>query len=192
MFKMLFTRSQSRKTSMSTPLNAKGHPTIGMICPRPAPKMVVNPYISQCDTLEKTAEMFEVVTEMAYYIIECDSTDCKRWVAEIYRKLFDFVNRDMKPTFDEIDAMLLVCRILLERKMKDEVAEFILNCPDKFLLTYVNNSESSPTAFYKLRKLGLENICNYLLPHVHNTKLGTWNERINTHIHGNVSFECDY
>lgn len=189
---MTTTRSQSRKT---VSLNAKGHPTIGMICPISAPKSVVNPYISQCDTLEKTAEMFEMMTGVIDNIInpsKRDSTDCERWVDEIYRKLFDFVSRDMKPTFDEIDAMLLICRILLERKMKDEVAEFILNCPNKFLLTYVNNSESSPTAFYKLRKLGLENICNYLLPHVHHTKLGTWNERRNTHIRGNVSFECDY
>ncbi len=88
--------------------------------------------------------------------------------------------------------MLLVCRVLLDYRMKDEIAEFILNCPNKFLLTYANNSERSPAVFAKLRDIGLENICNYLLPYVHYTKLGTWNERRNTHIRGNINFECDY
>jgi hypothetical protein len=189
---MTVTRSQLRKP---VPLNAKGHPTVGMLRPRPAPKLVVNPYISQCDSLKNTAEMFEMITEMTNYVIERakrDSANYDNWTDEIFRKLFDFVDRDMEPTFDEIDAMLLVCNILLERKMKDEMTEFILNCPSKFLLTYANNSERSPAVFTKLRSLGLENICNYLLPYVHYTKLGTWNERRNTHVRGNVSFECSY
>jgi len=167
-------RYQSRKSSMTIPLNAKGRPTVGMLCPRPTPKLVVNPYISHCTSLEETAEMFKMITEMTDYIIERakrDSTDCVSWTHEIFRKLFDFVDRDMEPTFNEIDAMLLVCHILLERKMKDEMVEFILNCPRKFLLTYANNSERSQAVFTKLRSLGLEHICNYLLPYVHYTKL---------------------
>ena len=189
------TRSQSRKTTSSIPLNANGHPTVGMLRPKSTPKLVVNPYISECTSLEKTAEMFEMMIETTEYVIERskhDSTKYERWTDEIYRKLFDFVNRDMEPTFDEIDAILLVCRILLDRNMKTEIAEFILNCPDKFLLTYANNSERSPAVFSKLKRLGLNNICNYMLPFVHYTKLGTWNERVNSHVRGNVSFECRF
>jgi hypothetical protein len=195
MFAQMFRRSQSKVTSTDIPLNAKGHPTIGMLRPKPAAKPVFNPYILECDSLEKTADMFAMVKNIDEFVVErakYDSKNYENWSVEIYRKLFDFVDRNMEPTFDEIDAMLLVCRVLLDHQMKYEIAEFILNCPDKFLLTYANNSERSPTVFAKLRNLGLENICNYLLPYVHYTKLGTWNERRNTHVRGNINFECNF
>jgi hypothetical protein len=194
-FAKMFTRSQGKITSTDMPLNAKGYPTIGMLRPKIVPKTVVNPYISRCNSLEETAEMFETITEMTRYVIEGtkrDSANYENWSVEIYTKLFDYIDRDMDPTFDEIDAMLLVCRILLEHEMKDEITEFILNCPDKFLLTYANNSERSPAVFAKLRSLGLNNICKYMLPYVHYTKLGTWNERRNIHVRGNINFECSF
>lgn len=190
----MLTHSQSRNSTMSIPLNAKGHPTVGMLCPRSITKSVVNPYISECDSLENTAEIFKSINEMDNYVIETEkhnNTNYKQLIDEIYKKIFDFVDRDMNPTFEEIDAMLLVCSILLERRMKNKIEEFILNCPDKFLLTYANNSERTPTVFRKLRELGLEHICSYLLPHVHYTKLGIWNERKNTHTRENVIFDDD-
>ena len=192
---MVSTRSQAKRKPSIIPLNAKGHPSVGMLCPKPLPKLLVNPYISRCNSLEETAEIFETITEMINYVIvraKHDSTNYENWSIEIYRKLFDFVHRDMEPNFDEIDAMLLVCRVLLKYEMKDKIVEFILNCPDKFLITYVNNSERSPAIFSKLHNLGLDNICNHMMPYVHYTKLGTWNERRNTHVRGNINFECNF
>jgi hypothetical protein len=172
-------------------LNKKGYPTIGLLCPT----LEVNPYIVDCDTLENTAKTFVITIEITYGVANLSKQErnkYQKWTDEIYRKLFDFINRDMKPTFDGIDIMLLVSRILLERNMKTEIAEFILNCPNKFLLTYANNSEQSPFDFIKLRRLGLNNICKYLLTFVHYTKLNTWNERINSHVRGNLRFECKF
>jgi len=76
--------------------------------------------------------------------------------------------------------------------MQLEIARFIVNCPDKFLITYTNNSERSPLMFSKLRDLGLNFICKYLMQYVHWTKLGTWNERLNTHIRGNIDFKNSF
>jgi hypothetical protein len=94
----------------------------------------------------------------------------------------------MNPTFDEIDAILNVCEILLVNKMKLEIEQFILNCPDKFLITYANNSVSSPLMFSRLHRMGLDSICNYLAPYIHYTKIQTWNERLNTPIRGENNF----
>jgi hypothetical protein len=145
-----------------------------------SPINTVNPYISSCVDLETTALQLLTVTRLGEYGKSNDTHDL--WFKEIYTKLYDYVNRDMKPTFDEIDAMLSVCRIILSRDMKDEIAEFILNCPEKFLLAYANNSETSEWVFEQLSELGLNNICGYLLQYVHSSKFSTWNERMNVHI----------
>ena len=200
-FKMVRTRSQVNK---SNALNGKGYPTMGMLCPKSQHKKGTNPYISECDSLEKTAEIFILIIKITINlrypvprrdpfietenIYNLDADDCIRFTREIFRKLFDFVCRDMNPTFDEIDAMLKVCEILLVNKMKLEMSEFILNCPDKFLITYANNSESSPLMFSKLHRMGLDSICNYLAPYIHYTKIQTWNERLNTPIRRENNF----
>ena len=65
-----------------------------------------------------------------------------------------------------MNDMLLICRYLLKHQMKIEIQEFIFNCPEEFLYTYSNNSERKGIIFYELRKLGLKNLCDYLLPYV--------------------------
>jgi len=151
--------------------------------------------IENYDSLEKVAKLFEYITNLLNDIVSKGETSieyyefCKKLA---YVKIYDFIHISMNPTFEEIDAMLKICNTLLKNNQKHETMEFILNCPEKFLLTLVNNSESSPYVFYKLEKLGLENICNYLMPFVHETKLGTWNERKNAHIRGNLNFEHQY
>ena len=133
------------------------------------------------------------MTEIIHYLTERGKRDTRQmedWCEEVYQKLYDYVNRAMQPTFDEIDAMLLVCRVLIENNMKDRVQEFILNCPKKFIITYSNNSERTPAVLYELDRLGLGNIRAYLITHIHESKLGTWNERRNTHRKGNLLLEC--
>lgn len=197
-------RSSFRKTSSNTATmlvkinrivrNAKGHPTFGNLAPRPLNRQPeVNRYLEKCTSLEATAETFSEMVEIINYLTERgkrDTTQMKELCEEVYQKLYDFVDRAIQPTFDEIDAMLLVCRVLIENKMKDRLQEFILNCPKKFLMTYSNNSERTPAVLYELDKLGLRNIRAYLISHVHESKLGTWNERRNTHQRGNALIEC--
>ena len=125
-----------------------------------------NPYLKTCTTLQSTAHML-------YELYE-NPNDAK-YRSEVYRKLYEFVNRDMKPSFDEIDDMLLVCRILLDNECRDELEEFILNCPIRFIVTFVNNSDKSPSDFQTIKKWGLTGLYNYLLNYVHNSKLATWN-----------------
>lgn len=199
---MARTRSQETKSNAK---NAKGYSTEGMLRPKCVEKKASNPYILECDSLEKTAEVFNTIMKISKIlrypfprrvpiiesenIYNLDADNCARCAREIFRKAFDFVSRDMNPTFYEIDAMLKVCEILLANKMKLEIAEFIPNCPDKFLITYTNNSESSPLMFSKLHRLGLNSICNYLVHFVHYTKIRTWYER---HIHENIDFKNNF
>jgi len=194
-------RSSFRKPSSNTTtmlvkinriiLNAKGHPTVGHLAPRPLKRQPeVNRYLEKCTSLETTAETFSEMVEILTERAKRDTTQMEEWCEEVYQKLYDFVDRAMQPTFDEIDAMLLVCRVLIESKMKDRLQEFILNCPKKFIITYSNNSERTPAVLYQLDKLGLGNIRAYLISHVHESKLGTWNERRNTHQRGNALLEC--
>ena len=105
--------------------------------------------------------------------------DVVSWRTDVFKKLFDFVNPAMVPTFDDIDDMLLVCRLLLENNKKLEFQEFILNCPKKFIITYSNNSERTPAVLHKLESMGLNNIRSYLIEHIHDTRLATLSDQIN-------------
>lgn len=199
-FKMpVTTRSSFRKPSSNTAttlvnINAKGHPTVGHLTPRPLKsQQEVNCYLEKCTSLETTCETFSNMVNIINYLNEQGkrvTTRMEIWCEEVYQKLYDYVNREIQPTFDEIDSMLLVCRVLIKNKMKDRLQEFILNCPKKFIITYSNNSERTPAVLYELDKLGLGNIRAYLIAHIHETKLGTWNERRNTHKRGNTLLEC--
>ena len=175
-------------------LNTKGHPTVGHLTPKPLKRQpMVNQHLDKCVSLETTAETFSELIESITYHEEYGKSytaQIKEWCEEVYKKLYDFVNRTMQPTFDEIDAMLLVCRILIQNRMKYRLAEFILNCPKKFLITYANNSERTPQVLDQLTRFGLENIRAYLIEFIHETKLGTWNERRNTHKRGNDLLQC--
>lgn len=131
-------------------------------------KVNSNPYLKSCTTLQST-------TDILYELYEKSN----KTNSEVYRKLYDFVNRDMEPSIDEIDDMLLVCRILLDNNCQDELEEFILNCPTRFIVTFVNNSETSPYDLQTIQMWGLTDLYNYLLKHVHTSKWVTWNERYN-------------
>lgn len=191
-----FRKPSSNTTTMLVKINriirnTKGHPTVGNLAPRPLKRQPeVNRYLEKCTSLETTAETFSEMVKILTESCKRDTTQMKDWCEEVYQKLYEFVDRAMQPTFDEIDAMLLVCRVLIQNKMKDRLQEFILNCPKKFIITYSNNSERTPAVLYELDRLGLGNIRAYLISHVHESKLGTWNERRNTHKRGNALLEC--
>ena len=169
-FRKLTSNSQTTVSQMnSVKRNAKGHPTVGLLTLKRKPHVYC--YLNMCSNLQNTAKILSDL----YDIDDCE--DVASWRFDVSRKLFDFVKRNMEPTFDDIDDMLLVCRVLLEHKKKFEFQEFILNCPKKFIITYSNNSERTPMVLYKLERMGLNNIRSYLIEHVHDTKLATWSER---------------
>jgi hypothetical protein len=128
----------------------------------------VNPYLKDCVSLETTAQIFSNLVN--------DETK-KKWVLEVYYKLYHFINSNMDPTFDEIDAMLLVCSELILYNMKDRLEEFILICPKKFIMAYANNSETIIDVLYECDRLGLRNIMLYLINNIHESKLKTLKER---------------
>jgi len=175
-------------------INTNEQPSGWYLTPKPLKRQpIINPHLEKCISLETTAVTFAVLIANINSLDSRDQTDTaqmEEWSEEVYTKLYDFVNREFQPTFDEIDAMLLVCRVLIKNEMKYRLEEFILNCPKKFIITYANNSERTPAILYHLKRFGLNNIRAYLIEHIHETKLGTWNERRNTHIRGNDLLQC--
>lgn len=169
-FRKLTSNSQTIVSQMNIlKRNAKSHPTVGLLTLKRNPHVYC--YLDMCSTLQNTANILSDLYDMD----DCkDVTSCR---SDVFRKLLDFVNRNMDPTFDDIDDMLLVCRVLLKHNKKFEFQEFIMNCPKKFIITYSNNSERTPIVLYKLERMGLNNIRSYLIEHVHDTKLATWSER---------------
>ncbi len=154
--------------------NAKNHPTIGMLTLRRQEhvnEVKYNPYLDRCTTLQLTAntlyELYDNPTSE-------QTSDMRAWRNEIYRKVYEFVNRSMCPSFDDMDDMLVITRVLLNNKLKCELEEFILNCPKRFIITFVNNSEH---ALQTIEQMGLTNIHTYLLGYLDNSTLYTWNER---------------
>lgn len=173
--------------SIRTPVlkNNKGYSTVGLVYPRTAMK------------LRKGTDTRRIPNVYSLYSI---SSTLNKWSEEganidkiksVSCLLLQYVNVHMVPSYEEIDNMLTICRVLLKYKMTEEFSDFIYSCPEKFLLTYTNNSEHSCHMFSNVKALGLKNVCAYLAKYVHSSKLGTWNERINVHL-GNSSFEEMY
>jgi hypothetical protein len=136
-----------------------------------------NPYLEQCHTFEDTVQAFNEVYRIKYNPTNCRlENTINLWCLEIRTRLYDFINKDMKPTFDEIDSMLEICNTLLSYEL-EFYEEFIFKCPEKFLLTYSNNSERTPMLLEELYQLDLLNVRSYLIQYVHETKLKIWDSR---------------
>ena len=155
LFKFISSRSQSQKITMIAPLQT----------------IDVNVYLERCRTLDDTAYVLREVYE------NNDVANIRLIRENVYEKLYDFVNKTMTPSFDEIDAMLLVCKILLNNKQAEKIDRFILNCPYKFVLTYSNNSETIDGILRALTEMELYNICTYLINHIHESKMRTLVQR---------------
>lgn len=88
--------------------------------------------------------------------------------------------KERRPTFDEIDGMLSVANGLLGNKYlrKSHYERFILACPERFMMTYMNNSERTPALICTLRKYELHTLCEVLFPYIHDSKRIIWSQRI--------------
>lgn len=160
--------SNTLTTLSQLKVNAKGHPTVGMLTLRR--QIHVNPYLTYCTTLYDTAKILSQMYEF-------EGLHFKSWRKEIYEKLFDFINVDMNPSPEDIDNMLLVCHVLFKNKKYYEYQKFVMNCPTKFIVKYANNSEHTPALLYNLEKIGLTSIRFYLTQHIDSNKLSIWKKQ---------------
>lgn len=143
-----------------------------------------NKYLKMCTTLHQTANALREL----YDNIEFNNYKHLTWRNEVHHKVYDFVNLGMKPTFDDIDDMLTIIRVMLDNRLKFELMEFIFNCPMKFIVTFVNNSETAPRDLLIIEKMRLANIYAHLMTYVDDSKLKTWNDRYNTHRRGEIAY----
>jgi|LauGreDrversion4_2_1035121.scaffolds.fasta_scaffold348672_2 hypothetical protein len=90
----VITRSQTKKatsTPAKVPLNAKGHPSVGMLTVKKPVKKVIqpikfNPFIEQCTSVEDTTRVLKELDDMIEYIEvrgKIDSDDYVMWRDEI-------------------------------------------------------------------------------------------------------------
>lgn len=169
-------------------LNAKGYPTVGHL--RPKSKYVnkekeqeqdinqeqekdkentfvfENHFLINCVSLETTAQTFSEIVGIIDYMESCrvkrNTSHLKEWCEQVYLTLYKYVNKAMQPSLEDMDAMELVCNVLLEHKMKRKMEEFILRCPKKFIVMYAN-SENTLHILHQLDLLGLRDIRAYLI-----------------------------
>lgn len=190
----VITRSQSKIIASrlnGIPRNSKGHPSIGHL--KPKQNKEKNPWIYDCDSLKKTVKSYIEAYESTQYVEErnkIDSSDYKKWTLENFKKLFDNVSINMKPSFEDIDDLLLLCRFLMENNEFLSYEELIINCPEKFMLVYANNSEKTPYVIGSLNKAKLFRVSKYILSFTNDSKFKTWNERRNAHIRGNLLYQA--
>jgi hypothetical protein len=81
-------------------------------------------------------------------------------------------------SFENIDSLLIICRLLLYYELYSEHHFLVTNASVRFLQTYTNNGETSPYMFAKVLKKSL-NTYNFLWKHVNNTNKTTWLCRYN-------------
>lgn len=132
------------------------------------------PNFNICNSLEETVFVFKKLYEID---IEDVDFEVEQWREQIYEKVMSYINIDSKPTFDEIDAMLIVANILLDNNKIQEYTKFIFNCPSKFIVTYSNNSEKTPLILHKLACIDLDSVYEYLSINIDPSKLDIWRQR---------------
>jgi hypothetical protein len=169
-------------------LNRKLYSTVGLLYPHSSIKIKNGSDSRRVSLADECGSLSSIVVKMNEVNKYSNPINTLKELASLS---LQYVNVHMDPTCHDIDDMLVICHILLENKLSEEYSDFIYSCPDKFLLTYANNSEQSLDRFYAIKKLGLKNVCSYLASFVHHSKRNTWNDSLNVHL-GNSSFENTY
>ena len=95
------------------------------------------------------------------------------------REICDYIHIDLKPNYNEINVLLIIANYLLHNSYLNLYKDFIFNCPEKFLMAYMNNSETTPQILVKLIKLNISDLLDFLIQYVHDTKINTWYQRYN-------------
>lgn len=134
--------------------------------------------------IEKSIYLFSNIISSSDYIKYSEKLDFSNHLCihiwnhdQHFNHLIRLLYEVKNPNFDEIDMMLYVCRILQKYGLNEKLTAFILKSPRKFIVTYVNNSESSPSHLNYLNRKGLSHIKYYLLKFVDKSKIVTWKER---------------
>lgn len=142
---------------------------------------VPNPYLDKCTTLKATVHaLHELYT----------TPNKQEWRNEVYEKIYQFIHRDMEPSFNEIDDMLFINRILLDNELADEYERFIYKCPIKFLVTFVNSEQALYDLGY-ICEMGLIVTYLYLSMFVDETKVYEWAARYNQPIVDDITLLKD-
>jgi hypothetical protein len=122
--------------------------------------------LSRCTSLKKTAAV----------LIEWHENNSNANY-EVFGKLLKFVDPSMNASGDVIDLLTSICNVLLDNKLYLLYADFIMKCPNKFIVIHSNNSEKTPYILSSLKNAGFIEVVEYLIDHVTPTLLKTWNER---------------
>lgn len=85
--------------------------------------------------------------------------------------------KDRKPTYDEIDELLVACNYYLENDL-DIYRQLIMSCPYEFMLTYSNNSERTPGILNYVKTFDVE-LAKYIFKFTNCVNKNTWGERYN-------------
>lgn len=93
--------------------------------------------------------------------------------ATIYANLAKL--NEQKPTYDDIDNMLVACNYYLENDLKI-YEELIFNSPCEFMLAYSNNSERTPLIIKHVKTFNIE-LANYILKFTNCGNKQSWSER---------------
>lgn len=162
-------------------LNRKLYSTVGLLYPHSSIKHQKGSDARMVSLVDECGSLSSIAGKMNEY------SNTIKTLKELSSLSLQYVNVYMDPTCQDINDMLVICHILLENELLEEYSDFIYSCPDKFLLTYTNNSEQSLDRFCAIKKLGLKKVCSYLARFVHYSKINKWNERL-----GHSRFEDTY
>jgi hypothetical protein len=135
--------------------------------------------LKQCKSLESSLNTLNEAMSSIEYSREGDVDP--ELIDPLFDRVFAFLQerQESPTTFDEIDAMLAVARHLLDFPYLRTryYSRFILACPEKFMVTYMNNPEKTPALIRKLRKYDMVEVAEVLFPHIHESRRHVWAQR---------------
>ena len=65
-------------------------------------------------------------------------------------------------TLDEIDALTIICKLLLKHNLYNSYYLLILNCPANFMKLYAADEEQISVVLRQLSHAKFDNLCKYI------------------------------
>lgn len=102
----------------------------------------------------------------------------KKYTPTNINSICDNIHTELELNFNEINILIIIANYLFsDPDLTSQYTHFIYKCPDKFLMTYMNNSEKTPQLIRSLKKRTMSAVYDFLVGYIHNTKIKTWIER---------------
>jgi hypothetical protein len=147
----------------------------------PEENLIIKAFKDELESDKKQTIEPKTITEICHKydrnLIEIASKDDiykNEFVPTNIKEICDRIHIDLTPNYNEINVLFIIANYLLNNPELDLYKEFIFNCPEKFLFTYMNNPKRTPDMLKTLKRLKLYGVLDFLVYYIIDSKIKSW------------------